>query len=46
MIANIKIVEKRYYCGQPDGKGPRELRPYGPDGADVCFECAMGDPND
>jgi hypothetical protein len=29
------------YCGKKDGKGPRELRPYGPNGADVCAECVM-----
>lgn len=32
-----------YYCKQPNGKGPRELRPYGPGGADVCAGCTMGD---
>jgi hypothetical protein len=34
-------------CGRselPDAKDPRgasELRPYGPDGAPICFACAM-----
>jgi len=38
------MTEKRcYYCNRPDGKGPRELRPYGPGGAYVCAECIMGD---
>lgn len=32
------------YCKQPNGGGPRELRPYGPGGADVCFECALASP--
>ena len=32
------------YCGQPGGKGPRELRPYGPDGNDVCAECVFNGP--
>jgi hypothetical protein len=31
-----------HYCGQPNGRGPRELRPYGPNGADVCAECTIG----
>jgi hypothetical protein len=30
------------YCHKPGGKGPRELRPYGPNGADVCAECVLG----
>lgn len=25
------------------GSSKRELRPYGPRGADVCFPCVMGD---
>lgn len=28
------------HCGSSD----TELRPYGPDGADVCFACAMQSP--
>jgi len=32
---------KCYKCGEPEGKGPRELRPYGPKGEMVCYECAM-----
>ena len=32
------------YCGRPDGRGPRELRPYGPGGKDVCAECAFDGP--
>ena len=35
------IDRKCFYCGKPGGKGPRELRPYGPDGADVCAECVV-----
>jgi hypothetical protein len=35
-------VRKCHYCKRPGGKGPRELRPYGPGGADVCAECAIG----
>lgn len=32
------------HCGRPGGKGPRELRPYGPNGADVCAECTFHGP--
>lgn len=40
------IVKERtcIYCGKPGGKGPRELRPYGPSGADVCAECTFHGP--
>lgn len=32
-----------HYCKQPgEEKGPRELRPYGPNGTDVCAECVLG----
>jgi len=31
---------KCYYCGKEDN----ELRPYGPKGSMVCFECAMATP--
>jgi hypothetical protein len=30
------------HCKRQGGSGPRELRPYGPDGADVCAECILG----
>lgn len=33
-----------YHCKQPGGTGPRELRPYGPGGADVCAECTFKGP--
>lgn len=33
------MVECYYGCGATD-----ELRPYGPDGSDVCFDCAMASP--
>ena len=29
------------HCGQPGGEGDRELRPYGPGGADVCAGCVF-----
>lgn len=29
-----------HYCGRSD----EELRPYGPNGADVCYDCAMATP--
>lgn len=32
-----------YLCQRPGGKGERELRPYGPRGEMVCFECGMRD---
>ncbi len=32
------------HCGQPGGTGKRELRPYGPNGADVCAGCVLGNP--
>lgn len=35
-------MRKCYHCKQPGGKGKRELRPYGPSGADVCAECVLG----
>ena len=31
-----------HYCKRVGGKGPRELRPYGPGGVDVCAECVLG----
>jgi hypothetical protein len=31
------------HCGQPGGAGARELRPYGPNGEDVCAGCTFGD---
>lgn len=34
---------KCYKCGKPAGKGPDELRPYGPKGEMVCFTCGMED---
>lgn len=33
---------KCYKCKQPGGRGPRELRPYGPGGKDLCAECMFG----
>lgn len=33
-----------YHCKQSNGPGPRELRPYGPGGADVCAECVFNGP--
>jgi hypothetical protein len=30
-------------CKQPGGKGSRELRPYGPNGADLCAGCVFGE---
>lgn len=37
----MKIKDKRKCscCGQLEGPGKREIRPYGKDGADICFEC-------
>lgn len=32
-----------HYCGQPGGRGARELRPYGPGGAEVCAGCVVGE---
>lgn len=32
-----------HWCGQEGGTGPAELRPYGPDGADICFDCGMSE---
>jgi hypothetical protein len=28
-------------CNQPGGRGARELRPYGPGGKPICYECGM-----
>lgn len=36
------INRKCIHCNQPGGTGPRELRPYGPNGTDVCAECVLG----
>lgn len=35
---------KCHHCKRPGGSGPRELRPYGPVGADVCAECVFNGP--
>lgn len=35
---NRSIARSCCYCGSED----EELRPYGPGGKDVCFDCAMG----
>lgn len=32
------------HCLRPGGTGPRELRPYGPGGKDVCAECVFDGP--
>lgn len=32
------------HCKRPGGTGPRELRPYGPGGRDVCAECTFNGP--
>ena len=32
------------HCLRLDGRGPRELRPYGPGGRDVCAECTFKGP--
>jgi hypothetical protein len=37
-------VRQCCYCHQPNGKGKHELRPYGPDGADICFGCMTSTP--
>ncbi len=34
------------HCSRPGGIGPRELRPYGPGGKDVCAECTFKGPPD
>lgn len=33
-----------FNCGELAGTGKRELRPYGPHGQDICFECMMSSP--
>ncbi len=32
------------HCGEPNGSGARELRPYGPGGSDVCAGCVIDSP--
>lgn len=32
-----------YKCGKLAGHGKRELRPYGPNGKDVCAGCMFGE---
>ena len=37
-------MDKCIYCGDTEKKEEVELRPYGPDGAWVCFPCATETP--
>jgi len=30
-------------CGNPNGRGGAELRPYGVNGSDICFSCMIRD---
>ena len=39
MVGNRKCCK----CGRLNGKGKRELRPYGPGGKDVCAGCVFGE---
>lgn len=32
-----------YKCKRGNGKGARELRPYGPNGQDICAGCVFGE---
>lgn len=32
-----------YQCKRPGGVGKRELRPYGPNGSDICAGCVFGE---
>lgn len=38
------MTVKCHYCGGENGPEGAELRPYGPDGSWVCFDCAMSSP--
>lgn len=38
------MKEKCGTCERPNGLGKRELRPYGPGGTNICFECATSTP--
>lgn len=43
-IGNITIIEPEpdficFICGKVD-----ETRPYGPNGEEICYDCAMKDP--
>jgi hypothetical protein len=41
------MAERRcVHCKRPGGNGPRELRPYGPGGRDVCAECTFNGPQE
>jgi hypothetical protein len=35
---------KCYYCGNINGTGSHELRPYGPNGSYVCYKCITSCP--
>lgn len=37
-------MNRCYKCDCESGKGPNELRPYGPRGEWVCFRCAFATP--
>lgn len=44
MIATVPLAEPAcYLCHRPPGKGKRECRPYGPDGALLCAGCMFGE---
>jgi len=37
-------IRRCCYCGCENREGDKELRPYGPNGADICFGCMMESP--
>ena len=43
-IGNVFVVAKETPQQCDDCGNIEELRPYGPNGSSVCYECAMKDP--
>lgn len=45
-MTDIRFVsdERCYKCDQLNGPKERELRPYGPGGQPICYECASATP--
>lgn len=42
VVGRVDVVTC-HRCHRPHGKGKRETRPYGPDGAPLCAGCMFGE---
>lgn len=42
-IVDGSAASRCYLCHRPPGKGKRETRPYGPNGAPLCAGCMFGE---